>query len=111
MLTSDGANMFKFQVASVFNELFHRSKTINYEKMQQADQLYQKFSMSSKESRGRNKKQQSLPEEKVKEIMVEEFGSLEVERLFRIYKEKLDDKKELTFDDFKQMMQQLLEID
>ena len=43
--------------------------------------------------------------------MVEEFGSLEVERLFRIYKEKLDDKKELTFDDFKQMMQQLLEID
>jgi hypothetical protein len=57
MLTSDGANMFKFQVASVFNELFHRSKTINVEKMRQAELLYQKFSMNSKETKSKRHKQ------------------------------------------------------
>jgi Ca2+-binding EF-hand superfamily protein len=43
--------------------------------------------------------------------MVEEFGKLEVDRLFKIYKEKVEERNDFTFEDFLQMMNQLLEID
>ena len=45
LTTSDGANMYKFQVASVFNEIFHRSKTINAEKIKVAESLNQTFNL------------------------------------------------------------------
>ena len=47
VVTDHGANLYKFQVASVINSIVHRRKSLNMQKAKKIESIYEEFNMTA----------------------------------------------------------------
>ena len=87
-VTEQGANLYKFQVASVINSVVHRRKSLNMQKMKKIESIYEEFNLTAtgEDLVMFNKKLSTesnirLPFGKINELIGKKLDAFEMKRL------------------------------
>ena len=102
--TSQGANLYKFQIASVINQVVYRKKSLNASKMKRVESIVEEFNISAtgEDQVMLNRKQSGFDEPKlqfgqIEALVAKKLDPFETKRL--VERMQLSKDVQLTYDD------------